>query len=52
MSVDLPIKRAQRYQLSACDAACPGLAAQPKAPLAIFDRRLGEAAQRHLGALE
>ena len=43
---------AQRYQLSAYDAAYLWLAAELKAPLATFDRRLGEAAQRHLGALE
>lgn len=42
---------AQRYDLSAYDAAYLWLAAAMKAPLATFDRRLGEAAQRHLGAL-
>ena len=43
---------AQRYALSAYDAAYLWLAADLKAPLVTFDRRLGEAAQRHLGALE
>ncbi len=43
---------AQRYQLSAYDAAYLWLAAELKAPLATFDARLGKAAQRHLGALE
>lgn len=43
---------AHRYRLSAYDAAYLWLAAELKAPLATFDRRLGEAAQAHLGALE
>lgn len=43
---------AERYGLSAYDAAYLWLAAELKAPLATFDRKLGEAAQRHLGALE
>jgi predicted nucleic acid-binding protein len=43
---------AQTYGLSAYDAAYLWLAAELKAPLATFDRKLGEAAQRHLGALE
>ncbi len=43
---------AQRYALSAYDAAYLWLAAELKAPLATFDRRLGDAATRHLGALE
>lgn len=42
---------AQRYSLSACDAAYLWLAAAMKAPLATFDRKLGEAAQRHLATL-
>lgn len=46
------VSLAQRYQLSAYDAAYLWLAAELKAPLATFDRRLGEAAQRHLSALE
>ena len=40
------------YGLSAYDAAYLWLAAQLKAPLATFNRKLGEAAQAHLGALE
>lgn len=43
---------AQRYGLSAYDAAYLWVAANLKAPLATFDRRLGEAAQRHLQALD
>ena len=43
---------AHRYGLSAYDAAYLWLAAEMKAPLATFDRKLGEAAQRHLGALQ
>jgi predicted nucleic acid-binding protein len=42
---------AHRYGLSAYDAAYLWLAADMKAPLATFDRKLGEAAQRHLAAL-
>ena len=43
---------ALRYDLSTYDAAYLWLAADLKAPLATLDRRLGEAAQRHLGSLE
>jgi predicted nucleic acid-binding protein len=43
---------AGRYTLSAYDAAYLWLAAELKAPLATFDRRLGVAAQRHLSTLE
>ena len=43
---------AQRYQLSAYDAAYLWLAAELKAPLATFDAKLGKAAQRHLGEIE
>ena len=43
---------AHRYGLSAYDAAYLWLASQMKAPLATFDRKLGEAARQHLGALE
>ena len=43
---------ARRYGLSAYDAAYLWLASQLKAPLATFDRKLGEAARQHLGALE
>jgi predicted nucleic acid-binding protein len=42
---------ALRYDLSAYDAAYLWLAAELKAPLATFDRRLAEAAQVHLGSL-
>lgn len=41
---------AARYALSAYDAAYLWLAAELKAPLATFDRKLAEAAQRHLAA--
>jgi predicted nucleic acid-binding protein len=43
---------AARYHLSAYDAAYLWLAGELKAPLATFDRKLGEAAQRHLHALD
>lgn len=43
---------ARRYTLSAYDASYLWLAAELKAPLATFDRKLGQAAQRHLSALE
>lgn len=43
---------AQRYALTAYDAAYLWLAASLKAPLATFDRKLGNAAQRHLGTLD
>ena len=43
---------ALRYNLSTYDAAYLWLAADLKAPLATLDRRLGEAAQRHLQSLE
>ena len=46
------VELAQRYKLSAYDAAYLWLAAELKAPLATFDAKLGKAAQRHLGALE
>jgi predicted nucleic acid-binding protein len=39
-----------RYDLSAYDAAYLWVAAELKATLATFDRKLGDAAQRHLGA--
>lgn len=42
---------AAQYKLTAYDAAYLWLAAQLKAPLATFDRRLGEAAQDCLSAL-
>ena len=43
---------AERYRLTAYDAAYLWVAAELKAPLATFDRRLGEAAQQHLNTLE
>lgn len=42
---------AERYQLSAYDAAYLWLAVELKAPLATFDRQLGEAARTHLATL-
>lgn len=42
---------AERYKLSACDAAYLWLAAELKAPLATFDAKLGRAAQAHLASL-
>jgi predicted nucleic acid-binding protein len=42
---------AARYALTAYEAAYLWLAAELKAPLATFDRRLAEAAQAHLGTL-
>jgi len=42
---------AQRYQLSAYDAAYLWLAAELRAPLATFDRKLATAAQTHLSTL-
>jgi predicted nucleic acid-binding protein len=42
---------ATRYELSAYDAAYLWLAAELRAPLATFDRRLAEATQAHLGTL-
>ena len=42
---------AARYELSAYDAAYLWLAAELRAPLATFDRRLAEATQAHLGTL-
>lgn len=42
---------ALRYQLSAYDAAYLWLAAELKAPLATFDKKLATAAQTHLASL-
>lgn len=42
----------QRYGLTAYDAAYLWLAAQLRAPLATFDRKLAEAAQQHMKTLE
>ncbi len=43
---------ANRYVLSAYDAAYLWLAAELKAPLATFDAKLGRAALQHLGSLK
>ncbi len=43
---------AERYALSGYDATYLWLAAALKSPLATFDRKLGEAAERHLGSLD
>lgn len=43
---------AERYALSGYDATYLWLAAALKAPLATFDRKLGEAAERHFGSLD
>jgi predicted nucleic acid-binding protein len=53
-ATDMPAQfaLAERYALSAYDAAYLWLASDLKAPLATFDRKLGEAAQRHLSTLE
>jgi predicted nucleic acid-binding protein len=53
-NVDAPavFALAERYSLTAYDAAYLWLAAELKVPLVTFDRKLGMAAQRHLGALE
>lgn len=41
---------AVRYEPTAYDAACLGLAGRLRCPLITFDARLAEAAQRHFGA--
>jgi predicted nucleic acid-binding protein len=43
---------AERFRLSAYDAAYLQLAAALNAPLVTFDQRLADAARRHLGSLE
>ena len=43
---------AMRYELSAYDAAYLWLAAELRAPLATFDRKLNKASLRHLRSLE
>ena len=45
------VQLAQRYQLSAYDAAYLWLAAELPAPLATFDAKLAEAARLHLSSL-
>ena len=53
-ATDLPgqFTLAEQYGLSAYDAAYLWLASALKAPLATFDRKLGEVAQVHLRGLE
>jgi predicted nucleic acid-binding protein len=46
------VELAERYRLTAYDAAYLWVAAELKSPLATFDRRLGEAARQHLSTLE
>jgi len=45
------LELAERYGLTAYDAAYLWVAAELKAPLATFDRRLADAAKAHLGEL-
>ena len=51
INVAATVSLAQRYNLSAYDAAYLWLAAELKAPLATFDAKLGEAAMVHLSTL-
>lgn len=51
IDVAATVNLAQRYNLSAYDAAYLWLAAELKAPLATFDAKLGEAAKEHLSLL-
>jgi predicted nucleic acid-binding protein len=46
---DAVVPLAARYKLTAYDAAYLWLAAELRAPLATFDRKLGQAAQAHWG---
>jgi predicted nucleic acid-binding protein len=46
------VELAERYRLTAYDAAYLWVAAELRAPLITFDARLGEAARQHLGSLE
>lgn len=43
---------AVKYHITAYDAAYLSVAADLRAPLATFDRQLGDAARQHLGAIE
>lgn len=52
IDVSAQLALAERYELSAYDAAYLALAAALKAPLATFDRKLGAAATAHLAAME
>ena len=52
IDVSVQAALAERYDLSAYDAAYLALAAALMAPLATFDRKLGAAATTHLRALE
>jgi predicted nucleic acid-binding protein len=52
VDVGAQVALAERYALSAYDAAYLWLAAKLKVPLVTFDQKLGRAAQSHLGELE
>ena len=52
VDIDEVLGLAGRYDLSAHDAAYLWLAADLKAPLATFDRKLGAAAKLHFSRLE
>ncbi len=52
VDIDEVLGLAGRYDLSAYDAAYLWLAADLRAPLATFDRKLGHAAVRHLASLQ
>ena len=49
VDVEAQWRLALQHDLTAYDAAYLWLAAELRAPLATFDRNLGEAARRHLG---
>jgi predicted nucleic acid-binding protein len=51
ISLDGVLRLAVQWELTAYDAAYLWLAAELKAPLATFDRRLGKAAKAHLRSL-
>lgn len=46
------VSLAARHELTAYDAAYLLVASELRAPLVTFDRKLGEAAQRHLASLQ